>query len=184
MSWNPADQRAVATALLGSWPDTIARWGQEAFAAYLSELEARGLYAADALLAIRAWPPGSDFPPSAPNLAGVALRDPTWPDWTDAFAQIWGTGRDRRDRHPVVAAFIKRYGEQRLELLEIYDPDYGAIRQREVQEAFERFAARHEQDSRATLAAIASQERERGLRPPGFLSAIPEPESPPDDRQD
>lgn len=72
------DWRPVAQALLGSWPQQVTSWGREGLAAYLAELEARGISPEAALQAIRSWPAGSDFPPSAPNLAARARGTRVW----------------------------------------------------------------------------------------------------------
>lgn len=90
--WTPVEQRAVKRALLGSWPGTITAWGKDAFAAFIGELEARGLTAESVLVAVRTWPAGSDFPPSAPNLAAAARKDPGRPTAGELEVLLYGKG--------------------------------------------------------------------------------------------
>jgi len=70
-------RRALARALLGSWPQQVSGWGQEGIAAYLSELEARGVEP-DALLARiwyrRAIALGSEEPKKTPASASRPPR--------------------------------------------------------------------------------------------------------------
>jgi hypothetical protein len=80
------DWKPVATALLGSWPSQVASWGREALAAYVAELEARGVRPEAALVAIRSCPAEQKFPPSAPELAALARRDPSRPTFDEANA--------------------------------------------------------------------------------------------------
>jgi hypothetical protein len=196
MTWTAQEQRDVANALLGSWPGTIAAWGKEAFAAYLGELEARGLDAIQVLTAIRTWPSGSDFPPSAPNLAAAAIHDPSRPTFDEAFALIYGRGgvlrarpadstfadaaeRDRaylqaaRQRaaqlHPLIGPFVERFGIDRLRALEVDHDEYGDLKRRELRQHWEQFV---EATEHRRVAAIASPRREEGLARLDPLAAL------------
>ena len=90
------DALDVGKALLGSWPQQVSQWGGEAIAAYVEELDARGLSPAEALDAIRTWPTpedkARDFPPSAAALAAHARRDPDAPSFDEMLEAVWGPG--------------------------------------------------------------------------------------------
>lgn len=160
-NWQP-----VATALLGSWPTQVASWGREGIAAYLSELQARGLTPESALVALRSCGGEHRFPPSAPELAALERFDPSRPTPEEAYQMIYGRGGVMRARakpggsyaneaamigagedakvqrafelHPLLGAFVERYGIRRLSLLEVDHPDYGEIKRRELREAWMR----------------------------------------------
>lgn len=198
MTWTADDERGIRRALLGSWPGTVVAWGAEAIDAYLYVLQARGLTAEQVMRAIGTWPAGSDFPPSAPNLAAQALKDPSKPTFEEAYALIYGRGgvlrarlpydgpvlnpevmRDAAARrrmeeiHPLVSSFIARYGLTRLRLLEVDDPVWGEVRRKELREAYDRHC--EAMDGR-DVAALASGQR-RGeigrLDPLAALGARP-----------
>lgn len=195
MTWTAEQQRDVGTALLGSWPATMTAWGKEAIAAYIGELRARGLTAEQVLTAIRTWPAGSDFPPSAPNLAAAARKDPSKPTFDEAL-ELWRhalrawnlplTGnygseaemaklRKQRvlDRaagmHPLVASFVDRHGVYRLqdEVGEL-DGQYGAIRRQELEAAWQEHCDAF--DGRETAALASGRRGEMGRLDP--LSAL------------
>ncbi len=174
--WQP-----VATALLGSWPSQVASWGREALAAYVAEISARGITPDQALNAIRMWPAGSDFPPSAPNLAAAARRDPSKPTFDEAVTLIFGRGgvlrartpvrkaswefgeRDRLDAeamlqragtmHPLIGAFIRAQGLERLRDLDLEDPQWGGARRANLRDDWQEFAEAHEGREVAALLA-------------------------------
>ena len=181
--WTADEQRAVARALLGSWPGTVTAWGKDAFAAYIDELRARGLTADRVLVAVRTWPAGSDFPPSAPNLAAAARNDPSKPTFEEAYRLIYGPGGILRaqpvDRtfpdgvsmarayneartvragevHPLVGSFAVRFGLERLGALEVDHPEYGGLKRKELREAWDRHCEAMEGRD---VAALVSGER-------------------------
>lgn len=171
----------VASALLGAWPETVTRWGREAISAYLVGLERRGLTVEQVIGAIDTWPAGSDFPPSAPNLAAAALRDPSAPTFVEAYRLIYGpdgilraqpsvrrrfaddgerqraydqAALDRaRGAHPLVCSFVIRYGIARLRDLPLDDPEHGDIRRRELEAAWDRHVEAMDGRDAAALAA-------------------------------
>lgn len=195
MSWTAEEQRRVGKALLGSWPGTMATWGREAIAAFVGELEARGLDPDTALRAIRTWPAGSDFPPSAPNLAAAARRDVAAPTSDEIFQLIFGRRGILRARppytgfvtaetieearlaraaemHPLVAGFVRVQGLRRLSLLEVDDPEYGELRRKELAEAWARFVEAHEGREAEEMAALGAGETRSGLRRLDPLEAL------------
>jgi hypothetical protein len=194
-----ASWRDVGRALLGSWPDRVAAWGEEAIAAYVEELQARGLTPETALAAIRSCPAEQRFPPSAAELLGLARHDPSKPTFVEAYRLIYGVGGILRARpfltsswdddgdrrraydqaarehaatmHPLVASFVDRYGIDRLRLLEVDHPDYGDIKRRDLEAAWD---AHVEAMDGRDLAAIAAPRRGEGLRKVDYdpLSAL------------
>jgi hypothetical protein len=152
----------VGQGLLGSWPSQVAAWGAEAIAAYVAELGARGLTPDVALVAIRSCPASQKWPPSAPELAGLARRDPSVPTASEMITLIFGRGgvlsartkirkgswdageRDQADRdamlewladmHPLVASFADREGLDRLRGLNLDDVEFGGARRRMLEQ--------------------------------------------------
>lgn len=179
--WKP-----VATALLGSWPSQVAAWGREALGAFLDELQARGVTPEAALVAIRCCPAEQKFPPSAPELAAAARRDPSKPTFAEALVLIQSALRawnqplqgdfaneaqmlkareqqvaDRaKEAHPLVSSFIGRYGVSRLQdaLADLADETYGGVRRKALQAEW----ARHceAQEGREVAAIVAPRRGE------------------------
>lgn len=198
MTWTDDETRHVQRSLLGSWPGTITQWGKPAFDAYLYVLQARGLSAEQVIRAIGTWPAGTDFPPSAPNLAAAALRDPSEPTFDemllllgrafragrrpltqdfDTEAQMIGARQElvraaARAMHPSVASFVVRcsdLGRLEDELAELNgDGEYAGARRRDMQERWERHCGAIEGRE---VAALASGGR-RGLRQLDPLAAL------------
>jgi hypothetical protein len=176
-------------------------WGKEAIAAYIGELEARGLEAREVLVAVRTWPAGSDFPPSAPNLAAAARRDPSKPTFDEAIGLIraalraWNrplTGNfaneaemlkaraqqvtnRTRDVHPLVAAFIHRRGIEQLQkdIAELGDDEWGGARRAELRKAWEEHCEAF--DGREAAALVAGRRGQLGqFDPLAVLNIKPE----------
>lgn len=156
-----AEWKPVGAALLGSWPSNVGSWGAEALAAYIAELQARGVDPEQALVAIRSCPAEQKFPPSAPELAGLARRDPSRPTFDEAYQMIYGPGgvlgfkRSGVVVSPWVLAFVEQYGKARLDLLPV-DGDHSGIVRRDLQQSYEQFL---EATEGREVAAIASGRR-------------------------
>lgn len=188
------DWKPVGTALLGSWPAQVAGWGREGIAAYVAELERRGVRPEDALGAIRSC--DGEFPPSAGRLAALARRDPSAPSFAEAFTLIFGRGGllsarprgafatdcQRRQAeqqavaqraatlHPLIAGFARAYGVARLRQLQVDEPEYGGIVRRDLQREWEEFVAAT--DRRHVAALTAGGDRRDGLRGLDPLAAL------------
>ena len=197
------DWRPVAKAMLGTWPERVTSWGRDGLAAYTAELAARGLTPEMALHGIRTYDPDADFPPSAAKLAQAARRDPGRPTFDEALVLIRDALKARPPRsgpvakyeslgarwaaehqavmdraaesHPLVAAFIARQGVDLLRRLELDDPEYGAVRRRDLAEAWNRHVEAH--DGRE-VAALAAGDRRRALTHLDPLAALQAPERP------
>jgi hypothetical protein len=188
--------RDVGRALLGSWPDRVAAWGEEAIAAYVEELGARGLTPERALAAIRSCPAEQRFPPSAAELLGLARHDPSTPTFPEVLRLIYGTGGILRARpaetswpdegergrayneaarkraaelHPLVASFVDRLRFDWLRNLELDHPDYGDIKRRDLAAAWD---AHVETMDGRDLAALVMHPRGEGLHRHDPLSAL------------
>lgn len=199
MTWTDAETRQAQRALLGSWPGTITQWGRDAFDAYLYVLQARGLSADQVIRAVGTWPAGVDFPPSAPNLAAAALRDPATPTFDEAVilirrafragrrpltgsydteAQMIGAREEMvreaaRAMHPSVASFVERCSDiSRLEdeLAEMTgDGEHAGARRHEMEQRWQRH--RDAIAGREVL-ALATGRGRTGLRQLDPLAAI------------
>ena len=173
MDWKP-----VGNALLGSWPSQVASWGPEAIAAYISELGARGVTPDQALVAIRSCGPEQKFPPSAPELAGLARRDPGQPTGAEMLRLVYGprgvlrarpvykqggwrwnelqvaTDRVQLDRavelSPLLGRFVVAQGLDRLRRLNL-DGEHGDLRRRQLVEEWDRFCSAVEEREIASL---------------------------------
>lgn len=187
----------VTQVLLGSWPSQVATWGREGIAAYVAELQARGVSAAAAIVAVRSS--SSAFPPSAGELAELARRDPDDPLWPEVQQLIFGRGgvlaartqvrkgwwepgeRDALDDeeaskraaslHPLIAAFVESQGVERLRRLDLADPEFGEARRRTLAREWEEFC---DVTERREIAAVVRRRVGGGLRslnPAGSLPA-------------
>lgn len=170
-------EQDVARALLGTWPTQVNGWGKEGIAAYIHELQARGIDPDAALIAIRTYDPDADFPPSAAKLAQQARKDPSRPTAEEAIRLVqhilaartkeWRTiwrGDDRakadewamieraEESHPLVAAFVANQGLSRLRALDLSDGAEPWDRKRFV-EAWEAFVQASEGRAVASLVA-------------------------------
>lgn len=197
---NSVDWKPVGTALLGTWPSQVANWGPEGIAAYIAELQARGVTPERALLAIRAYDPDADFPPSAAKLAQVARRDPGAPTGLELVQILWGPGgvlharaesragvwaageRDRADEqaqldkatefHPRVVAFIHSVG---LKALRDHDPrgeQYGPANQNWICKQWDAFVEVANERGVASMLAGKTLDPLAAFR--GRLHAVPE----------
>ena len=123
---------------------------------------------------------GHRFRPSASEVLAAARRDPSVPTFAEAFRLIFGsrgvlkarpdrrTYVDERDRrraeqqamldraatlHPLVASFVERQGLDRLRMLELDDPEYGAVRRRDLEAEWNEHVGRSADRDVAMLAA-------------------------------
>src|SRR5690242_13937852 len=91
MTDRPSDEVDVTTALLGTWPQHVAKWGDQGIAAYLAELAARDVTPDSAIVAIRSCPASQTYPPSAAELAALAHRDPSTPTFIEMVRLVFGS---------------------------------------------------------------------------------------------
>lgn len=195
MTWTADERSTVANLLLGSWPGTIAHWGREGFAAYLTVLEQR-LTAEQASGAILSWE-GGDFPPSAPNLAAAARTDPGAPTFVEMVRLVFGPGgvlsartsvrkgvwdlgeRERLDEeamierasgmHPLIGAFVRSYRIEKLRALNLDDPDWGGAERHRLEHHWQQHV---EACDGRDAAALAMGRRQDGLAKLDPLAAL------------
>lgn len=128
---------------------------------------------------------GARFAPGAADIAGAfaAAQRPSTPTFDEMFLMVFGDGRGggilRREMrqedldrvHPLVASWVVRSGPQRLASLEVFCPDYGELRRRDLRVSWEQhveaFAGREQ-----VAAALPPGDRERGLQRLDPLAAL------------
>jgi hypothetical protein len=171
------DWKPFVTALLGSWPSQVGAWGKEAIAAYVSELEARGLTADAALVAVRSCPADQKFEPSAPELAGLARQDPSRPTAEECLTQLYGPGgvfgfkRSGVTISPWVQAFVTTVGRSWLAEAPVDDPDEGKWARKAIVEAWGRFL----EASEGREVAEVARGRRGELGKPDLVGAVGAP---------
>ena len=151
-----SDWRDVGTTLLGTWPSQVASWGREAIAAYVAELQARGLDPDGAIATLRSCE--DRFPPSAGEIAAAARRDPSQPTFDEMLvllrrAMKAANPAQRLADRRIVAAFVERQGWGRLRNLPLDDPDWGEKTRRELREAWDRHVEAFDGREAAALAS-------------------------------
>jgi hypothetical protein len=192
--------RDVTRALLGTWPSQVAVWGEDGISAYTAELAARGVDPERALLAIRAYDPDADFPPSAAKLAQVARRDPGAPSGQEVVQILWGLGgvmharasypaggwrgsdRDaaddqaRLDRatdfHPRVVAFIGSVGIDALKNRDPRNEQYGEANRNWICREWDSFSEKADERGVAELLAGQTLDPLAALKRRGGLRQI------------
>jgi hypothetical protein len=166
------------------WPGDFNDTAAAAWRVFLDDYEpAQVLVALKALVA-----KGGTFRPSVAEVVAQIRQDPSRPTPEEAYTMIYGPRGVMRARakanqsyaneaamigahddakvqrafelHPLLGAFVERYGIRRLALLEVDSPEYGEIKRRELREAWERHCEAFEGRE---VAAIA-----RGRRPDGL----------------
>lgn len=183
---SPPTWSRVGRALLGAWPNQVAAWGPDAIAAYVEELQARGVDADAALTAIRCCDADQRFPPSAPELAALARRDPSIPTFAEMLQSIVGSGgvlkaraqvrkaswndgereqlddeaawRRADELHPLIRPFVEQQSLDRLRSLDLDDPKWGEARRKQLADAWAEHVDTHEHRE---LVAIATSHRGR-----------------------
>jgi hypothetical protein len=199
MTWTADEQRSITQKVLGSWPTSASTMGREGIAAYVAALQDRGLDADRVARAIDTWPAGSDFPPSAPNLAAAALKDPGVPTFDEMVLLIFGPGGvllargphvfDRKERellredamlrraagmHPVIGAFIRSQGIAHLVALDLNDDEFGQARRAQLRVAWVAFSEAHA--GREVASLVSARRGELGCFDP--LAALDTPFAP------
>lgn len=143
---------------------------------------------------------GQVFGPTPGEIVSLIRKDAAKPTFIETYRLIYGAGgilrarpqessfadlgergrayrQAQRDRaatmHPLVASFAERYGFDRLEGLELNDPDYGDAKRRELERQWDEHCDAMEGRD---LAAIALPRSDRGgLARLDPLSALPKP---------
>lgn len=169
------DWKPVANALLGSWPTQVNNWGREVIAAYCHELETRGVSPDAAVIAIRSCPADQKFPPSAPELAGLARHDPTRPTFDELLHQLYGAGGvfGFKRSGVTISPWVLKFVEDKrtwLHELPVGSPDEGKWARLRIKEAWDAFLAATEGRE---VHEIASRSARGGLGRPDFAQLAP-----------
>ncbi len=153
------------------WPGRFEVQARRAWFIALEGFDAQAV--TDALKVLLAA--GSVHRPSVGEVIGQLRSDPSRPTFDEAYRQIYGPGgvlgfaRRGVEISPWVRAFVKRYGQDRLRLLEVDSAEYGEANRRHLRQSWEEFVEAAEQRE---LAAIASGGRQGGMAQLDPLGAL------------
>lgn len=117
---------------------------------------------------------GKPFVPSVPEIIAAIrrLEIKSLPSWTDVWASMkaalaLGSEQAALDRmrecHPVAEAFVAREGIERLRYEPFFDPDYGALRIKELQQRWIEFSEQAMERKKRGLAIEATKRTSTGL---------------------
>ena len=155
----PDEWASLCLLIEEGWPGEFGDAAEKAWRVLLDDYDAdRVLRAVKALVAR-----GGKFRPSVAEVVAEIRHDPSRPTFEEAYRLIYGRGGVLRARlpyagpivdadarrgeamrarmseiHPLVAAFVDRFGLGRLRALAVDDPDYGELRRKELREAWDR----------------------------------------------
>lgn len=118
---------------------------------------------------------GKPFVPSVPEIVGAIrkMTEPQLPAWTDVWATLEVALRCNSEDeavayatescHLVAGAFLRAEGFDRLRKEPFFDPDYGALRIRELHNRWVEFSGRSQERLRAGHAIEAGSRTSNGL---------------------
>lgn len=135
---------AIGLLLDQGWPGEFPPEAQGAYRVLLDGYDPEQILAAIRVLVRR----GGRFRPSASELAGELQSDPGRPTWGEAFRVLFANRglltlrpelfalQRAEERHPLLAAFIRQEGYDRLRSLPVHDPDWGERTRRDLERAW------------------------------------------------
>jgi hypothetical protein len=141
---------AIGLLLDQGWPGEFPPEAQGAYRVLLEGFDPEQILAAIRVLVRR----GGRFRPSASELAGELQSDPGRPTWGEAFRLLFASRglltvrpeafaiERAEERHPLLAAFIRQEGYDRLRTLAVHDPDWGERTRRELEQAWKSLGER------------------------------------------
>jgi hypothetical protein len=114
------------------------------------------------------------FLPTVPEIVGAIrkIESRGIPAWTEVWSKMkiaLGKGSEQeaidfmRDLHPIAAAFLSTEGFDRLRYEPFFDPDYGAIRVRDLHQRWNEFSERSSERQKQGLAIEATKRSGLGL---------------------
>lgn len=176
---------AIGLLLDQGWPGEFGDEAQGAYRTLLEGAEPEAILAAIRVLVRR----GGTFRPSVSEIAAELNSDPGRPTWSEAFRLLFGARglltvrpeesalRRAEDRHPLLAAFIRQEGYERLGQLPVHDPDNPWCR-KDLERAWDRLERRAD-DRQAAGLALDEVARPRRIGPsrPDYLRALPSGEA-------
>jgi hypothetical protein len=193
MAWTDLDWQAFAALMRRAWPGEFSDDDRRVYRLLLDDVEPP-----DAIAALRRLlHAGQRFRPSVAELLEAIRVDPSRPTFDEVLQLIYGSRgilaarperstfddagarqrayneaalRRAADIHPLVASFVQRHGIQRLRELPLHDPNYGEVRRRDLEAAWERHVEAFDGRDVAQLAAGGSHRPElRRLDPLAVL---------------
>lgn len=179
----PDEWESIALLIEEGWPGEFTDASAAAWRVFLDDYDAERVLTALKVLVAR----GGRFRPSVAEVAAEINVDRCVPTFIEAYQLIYGArgvlaarpkqswwdtpaqrersyedaARERAaEMHPLIGRFIDRYGVNRLRMLELDDPEFGALRRRELQADYEQLTEALEG---RRLEAIAAPRRNGGL---------------------
>lgn len=173
----------IEALLENGWPGDFTEAQGDAYRVFLATHSAEALLEALQTLAQT----GSTFRPSASEIVQAVNRDPGCPTFDEAYQLLFGrrgavlAGSHHAaiaagdEAHPMVGAFIRAQGYDRLRLLPLDDPDWGGAERRRLEEAWDRHLEACERRL-ATGRALESMGRREQIGPRKLdpLALLPE----------
>lgn len=194
---SPDEWESISLLIEEGWPGEFTDAASSAWRVFLDDYNADGVLTALKVLVAR----GGRFRPSVAEVAAEINVDRSAPTFVEAYqliygvrgvlaarpkGELWWDTPAQRERayedaardcaaemHPLIGRFINRYGIDRLRMLELGDPEYGAIRRRELQADYEQLAEALEGRRLESIAAPRRNELAKvdplaslGLEPP------------------
>lgn len=175
-----AEWDSIALLLENGWPGEFDDTAAGAYRALLAGYDPEQVLIALRVLVRR----GGSFRPSVSEIAAVLEGDPGRPTWGEAFRLLFGgrgflTVRPERaaverasERHPLLGAFIRSEGYERLQMLPIHG-EHGELIRRDLERAWDRLGERADQ-RRASGMALDEVARPRAIGPrrPDYLRGL------------
>ncbi len=138
--------RTVCGLMENAWTGGLTEDKRDAYRVFLGKLDADRVLAALHALAEE----GKPFLPAAPEILRAVrdLEEPPVPAWSEVWPRLrkalWKPTEAEaiayvEELHPMVAAFLKAEGWQRLREQPLNDPDYGTLRLRDLEQRWSEF---------------------------------------------
>jgi len=173
---------AIGLLLENGWPGEFDDAAQGAYTALLTGYDPEHVLIALRVLVRK----GGTFRPSVSEIAAIIDGDPGRPTWGEAYRLLFGargflTVRPERAaieraeaKHPLLAAFIRMEGFDRLSMLPV-NGDHGELVRRDLERAWNSLGERADQRRASGMALDeVARPRQIGPRRPDFHAALPE----------
>lgn len=176
---------AIGLLLENGWPGDFDDAAQGSYRALLAGYDPEQILIALRVLVRR----GGKFRPSVSEIAAQLEADPGRPTWGEAYRLLFGargfltvrpeaSALERAvDKHPLLAAFIRMEGYDRLNALPIHG-DHGELIRRDLERAWNSLGERADQRRASGMALDeVARPRQIGPRRPDFLRGLPSGEA-------
>ena len=171
----------IALLLENGWPGDFDDAAQGAYRALLAGYDPEQILIGLRVLVRR----GGTFRPSVSEIAAVIDGDPGRPTWSEAYRLLFGTRGllsirpERRaieradERHPLLAAFIRMEGYDRLKMLPVSGEDRGEFVRRDLERSWNSLCERADQRRASGMALDeVARPRQIGPRRPDYLRGL------------